>query len=217
MKNSVLVGAVLALVGLMTMEVRAESDVYTNMQIGVGSDFNSGYGIGWAQGQNAITLNVSSSIGYNVEEDSGDVYVFTHFAAQGIWGDPTVNNSYYDMLVNNGLNAYRQFVISDYIWNGQAYEFFDVVNVSSNARAFLWRDDDQTTMVGLMSYNIEGCGAIPIESTAVVTLFEGSTPPSWRVEQMSRWLVTEGRGLVPSPGPAALLGLGSLFVLRRRR
>jgi hypothetical protein len=187
----------------------------------VHNDFNSGYSHSYFFGQNAVPTSISSGASFQREED-GEIYIYTHMQVNGVWGNPGSTNPYYDFLEYGiGLNTSVNFQLTDIERIGEYDYFFDdVVNITLAGHAGIFRNDERTYLTGQMWSNENGFGAIPIHSSTSVQIYDGDVPdfvPGWQTYSTTRWLVIVEPTLVPAPGAAALLGLGGLMTIRRRR
>jgi len=220
--NTVLIVFSIVLMALLSAtHVRAD---YFNQYSGhnINQDFNSGFAYGGYNGTNAIVTDISSSMLYNMEEESGNVYIDATFILAGIWasmGDG--NEAYYNFMVDRGLDSVAQFDLTRVTVSGDEYEFANPVSLHMGGHAGLWRDDESSSdMQGFAYVNTNGQGTIPIMSASTYSINENDFPGGvdrWSVSIHSTWLVTEPLTLVPAPGSATLLGLGGLVATRRRR
>jgi len=216
---SVLISVVImAMLSLSATHVRAD---YFNQYSGhsINQDFNSGFAYGGYNGTNAIVTDISSSTLYNMEEN-GDVFIYATFNLAGIWASMSDGNeAYYNFMADRGLDSVAQFNLTRVTMYGDEYEYANPVSLHMGGHAGLWQDDE-SSMQGFAYLNTIGQGTIPIMSTSTYTIYENDFPGGvdrWYVSIHSTWLVTEPLTLVPTPGSAALLGLGGLVATRRRR
>lgn len=223
MKNSVLVGAVLALVGLMTTVVRADNNFSTHSSYVVGNDFNSGSGNFWASGENAVPMRVHTDMDYYTNWQ-GDTEIYISMQIEGNFVDAGTDNPYLDYLEEHGLHFDGMLLLTEIVVDGDTWEYNNPVDVGFNGVARIFRgtnDDNMPVLDGYFANWVRATGAIPVSTYMTYQEWLEPRPAGieydWGIYGSMRLIVTEEFRPIPSPGPAALLGLGSLFCLRRRR
>lgn len=211
----------LSMLALLAFSPPALADqFYSSSGFTVNPDFNSGSAFGSAFGSNAVPMQLSSTVSYWLNPGSGTAYVDTTVTLTGVWGDPTANNPYYDFLENEGLRTFGHLNFIEVEWNGQWYEFEYPVTINLQAQATISRDDAHTWLDGFFWSNATGIGAVPIMSTSAVQIYEPGHPdfvPDWQIDMTTRWLITSDFQPIPGPGSLALVGLGGMAIIRRRR
>ncbi len=191
----------------------------------IASDFNSGYAQGSATGRNALATNITSNASYYYDEYTNQFHVAASVNISGIWGNPAAVNPYYTMMEMVGLNTNSGLSLQQAVWNGEYYQFDEVVWLHAQADAKIRHfinHEGLPLMNGSMSTYMQGGGAIPTYSSSFVTLYDhvggpGDRNQDWQISFYSEWLVTSSFHQLPTPGASALLGLGGLVAMRRRR
>lgn len=220
MKNLTILTAFVAVFIFLAGAPAQADNFYQNSGFSVDPDLGSGFAFGVAQSGNAVATGVSSGVNYFMEGE--DLFLSASFTVSGVWGDPSIDDPYYDFLEQNGLSTYNSFQISDFSWNGEYYELDQLVNLTQQGQASLVFGPYQTTMTGWFTSSTNGVGAVPIQSSSHVQIFEPGhiVDFDWQVNLTSKWLVTTEFQTVPVPTPAglAVLGMAGLVssICRRR-
>lgn len=222
MKNSVLVGAVLALVGLMTTQVQAQHDFGQSSQLNINSDYNSGWSFVSTHGELAIPDYIAAHTSYEVDETTGDVYLYSRMSGGGHWGSLTDNNPWIHLLETQGVHQHSGLDLYEITIGDDRWDYTNLVNLDFHASAELYRNDDNTSLTGSFSGFGNCTGAIPIEVRSGFQFYDFPDPQpagtyDWFYWHEVKYLVTAEPTLVPAPGSVALAGTGVMFFARRRR
>lgn len=212
---------VFAAVTAMFANVRsAQAEISVGYHWEVGQDFRSGLVFGYGSEQNAILTNQSSGMNYYINEN-GEPMIFAWATFNGVYGDPTSWNSYYDVLAG-GMDYHTSLELREYSYDGTVFATQESVSVFADSTYQLFNHSFYFNMSAMMNTRFFGIGAIPISAQSSGWVNEA--PPgwtsTWQVNFSSTWRVTAEFtpvGPVPAPGAASLLGLGGLMAVRRQR
>jgi hypothetical protein len=219
MNSGLVLVAGLALCAI-SAQTQAQGAFSSNSYHQVNSDLISGTAGGSTWGSNAVVLSISSNVTHSVDPVTGYVTLSSTVSFAGNFGDPTADNSYYDLLVSDGINSSSSFELSNITWNDQQWDFTTQVRIWSEGSGRLYRDEFQTMMDGSFYSHVYAEGAIPRSSHTSVWQVNEPHPNGvfdFYIHHYTDWTVVAERRLVPSPGALALTGLGSIIALRRRR
>lgn len=206
---------------ILSVSAQAQERFSTSSSFTVNPDFNSGTASGSSYGMNAVVTDISSSAFFEIDQFTGQAYIYAYMSLSGVWGDPSSTSPYYNFLQNPGLSTNSSIALTTVSWNGNWYEFENMVSLSMYGSAGLYRNPEHTELYGHAYGITNAVGAVPISSTSSYHIYAAGHPswlPDWKISIGSTWLVTTDMNpAFPAPGSMALIGIGGLVALRRRR
>lgn len=183
--------------------------------------YDSGWASGWFSSENAIVGNMSYGLSYRYDRGSECFFINVSSNWEGVYGPVTLDTPYTRILEGRGLHGFSSLQLTEVtIGEDERWIFNTPVSITLNVDAYLIANEEHTHRSGYLYASAFADGALPIQSSASVTIYEEGHPgelPDWSAHFNAEFLVVAEGHLIPTPGSCTLLGLGALAVARRRR
>lgn len=195
----------------------------TNHTIGTGGEL---YINAWTNGSKIVADSLAVTVDTNFNQSDQQFHILATVSISGYWADANTVTPNVQYILDNGLASRNNFSFTRFTNNGDDFMVETPVNITikSNFTLGRWFDDymGEWDMWGYGQGEFFGEGVVPVNNSSAIWVFDNQvTPgvpnPRWHFTGDIEYRVTANMYTIPAPGASALLGLGGLIAVRRKR